>query len=79
MGDKPADFYDVGKGRGSGFDAMSRIEALKQDAVIMDHDSNRIEIWWNGRSRGSWEAGTVNPSDVFETLREEDRRRGYKA
>jgi hypothetical protein len=76
MSEKPAGFYDVGKGRGSGFDVMSRIEALKETAVVMDHDTNKMEIWWKGQCRGAWEVGTVNPSDIFDTLREEDRRLG---
>jgi len=64
--------YEVGKGRGSGWDTMNRIEGKKESAVVVDHDAKTFEVWWKGENRGAWKIGSADPASIVQALREED-------
>ncbi len=73
------EFYDVGPNRGRReFDSTNRtqvygrIRANQEDAIVMDHDANKVELWKNGALRDRYTLGTKIASVEFERIRRED-------
>lgn len=67
-----SEFYDVGKGRGRAeidstnrTQAHTRIRANQEDAVVMDHDTNQIEVWVNGNLAEKFPEGTKIAGNVL--------------
>ena len=67
-----SEFYDVGKGRGRAeidstnrTQAHSRILANKEDAVVLDHDTNQVEVWVSGNLVDKFADGTKIPGNVL--------------
>lgn len=71
--------YDVGKNRGrkeidssNRTQAYTRIQVQKENAIVVDHDNHKTEIWRNGELRARYETGTQIASNVVEDLRNQD-------
>lgn len=77
----PSDeFYDVGKNRGrkeidstNRTQVYSRIHAYQENAIVVDHENHKTEIWRDGVLRTKYETGTRVASDVVDDLRDADR------
>jgi hypothetical protein len=59
-----SEFYDVGKGRGrpeidstNRLQASTRIQALQEDAMVVDHDNKRYEVYASGKLVGHYTSG----------------------
>ena len=70
------EFYDVGKGKGrkeidssNRTQAYTRIQTLKESAVVVDHDNNTTEVWHEGKFGARYATGTRDASDVIRKLR----------
>lgn len=73
------EFYDVGKNRGrkeidssNRTQVYSRISAYQENAIVVDHDNHKTEIWRDGQLRAKYETGTRVASDVVDDIRRQD-------
>jgi len=76
------EFYDVGPNRGrrdidptNRTQAYGRIREYQEDAIVMDHDDNHVEIWVEGQLRDRYPLGTKIAGNRMNEIKEEDRRR----
>lgn len=70
------EFYDVGPNRGrpeidstNRTQTYSRIRINQEDAIVMDHDSNQVEVWVNGQLGDRFALGTKMPDQVMRDLK----------
>lgn len=70
------EFYDVGPNRGrpeidssNRTQAQSRIQANREDAIVMDHGSKQVEVWVNGQLGDRFALGTKMPDQVLRDLK----------